>query len=224
MLQRNDQSEILPERRLQLHLHILSKSISCCLAERLCAQLLSSRTITEYESQVIRSQGTDLQMASQLLQVVLKKGRSACLLFYKEIESCCPQLYESVTGLPAKETKHTFRDITEVKRNNNAPTYIINISNSTLSSVIIGDHHFEHVTTSEPKPLSEDSLCHVQETMECNYNSEQKEAVQASPDQESLKSVQVSGSQLQYVIIGDHSTLQVTQEGEEIDEDHMECH
>ncbi|XP_029599077.1 uncharacterized protein LOC115181177 isoform X2 [Salmo trutta] len=191
MLQCNEKGEILPERSLQLQLHALSKSMSCCAVERLSVYLLSSRTITEYDSQVIWSQRTDMEKAAKLLQVVLKKGRNACVLFFDALEKCCqcPQQFERVTGLP------------ERRRTNTAPTYVINISHSNLSNCIIGDGNF-------------------QETMGGNVTSDHQRAVQACPDPELQRSVQIYRSQLQYVIIGDNNNLQVEdipelEEGEE---------
>ncbi|XP_020361102.1 uncharacterized protein LOC109907515 isoform X2 [Oncorhynchus kisutch] len=203
----NEKREILPERSLQLHLHALSKSMSCCAVERLCVYLLSSRTITEYESQVIWSQRTDMEKAAKLLQVVLKKGRNACLLFFDSLEKCCqcpPQL-ERVTGLP------------ERRRTNTAPTYVINISHSNLSNCIIGDGNFQGVTTCIQQPQSMGSEDARHETMGGNVTSDHQRAVQACPDPELQRSVQVYGSQLQYVIIGDNNNLQAEDTPEEED-------
>ncbi|XP_019897068.1 uncharacterized protein si:dkey-29h14.10 [Esox lucius] len=221
MLQSDGQNEILPERRLQLQLHVLSKSISCSLVERLCIQLLSSRTMTEYESQVIRSKETDMQKASQLLQVVLKKGRNACLLFYKDLERCCPELFERVTGLQAVKTQHNS-EMSE-KRNHCPATYVINISHSTLSNFIIGGGSFQHVTTCTQQPLTQDSVALPQETMEAKYESDHQRAVQACTDPK-FQSVQVYRSKLQYVIIGDSNTMEVrdTVEVEEEEEEEEE--
>ncbi|CAB1334180.1 unnamed protein product, partial [Coregonus sp. 'balchen'] len=188
MLQCNEKGEILPERSLQLQLHALSKSMSCCVVERLCVYLLSSKTITEYESQVIWSQGTDMQKAAKLLQVVLKKGRNACQLFFDSLERCCqcPPLFERVTGLP------------ERRRSNTAPTYVINISHSNLSNCIIGDCNFQGVATciQQLQSIGSEHARH-----------------------ERQRSVQVYGSQLQYVIIGDNNSLQAGDTQEEEEED-----
>ncbi|KAJ7985595.1 hypothetical protein DPEC_G00353700 [Dallia pectoralis] len=213
MLQSAEKDHILPERRLQLQLHALSKSISCCVVERLCMHLLSSRTITQYENQVIMSQGTDMQKASQLLQVVLKKGRGACLLFYKSLESCCPDVYERITGIPAVETQDQL-ELSE-KRNRSSPTYIINISHSNLSNFIVGDSSFQHVTTCEQPSFTQDLADLPQETIEGMYRSDHQRAVQVCTDPESQRSVQVYGSNLQYVIIGDNNTMLVGDTQEE---------
>ncbi|XP_045061535.1 uncharacterized protein si:dkey-29h14.10 [Coregonus clupeaformis] len=183
--------------------------MSCCVVERLCVYLLSSRTITEYESQVIRSQGTDMQKAAKLLQVVLKKGRNACQLLFDSLEKCCqcPPLFERVTGLP------------ERRRSNTAPTYVINISHSNLSNCIIGDCNFQGVATCIQQLQSMGSEHAMHETMGSNTTSDHQRAVQACPEPERQRSVQVYGSQLQYVIIGDNNSLQAGDTQEEEDED-----
>ncbi|XP_029594281.1 uncharacterized protein LOC115177538 isoform X1 [Salmo trutta] len=212
MLQCNEKREILPERSLRLHLHALSKSMSCRVVERLCVYLLSSRTITEYESQVIWSQRTDMQKAAKLLQVILMKGRDACLHFFDSLEKCCqcPPQVERVTGLPERRT-------------NTAPTYVINISHSNLSNCIIGDGNFQGVTTCIQQPQRMGSEDSRHETMGGNTTSDHQRAAQAWPDPELQRSVQVYGSQLQYVIIGDNNNLQVedTPEEEEGEEEEL---
>uniref|UniRef100_A0A8C9RGY4 CARD domain-containing protein n=1 Tax=Scleropages formosus TaxID=113540 RepID=A0A8C9RGY4_SCLFO len=83
------------------HQAVLSKSMSSCLVDVICSHLSSKRTVSEFEGQVVRSQPTDLQKASQLLQMVLRKGSEVCQQFYQALERFDPRLFEKVTGSPA---------------------------------------------------------------------------------------------------------------------------
>nr|XP_046170163.1 uncharacterized protein LOC124005199 isoform X3 [Oncorhynchus gorbuscha] len=147
-----------------------------------------------------------MEKAAKLLQVVLKKGRNACLLFFDSLEKCCqcPPQFERVTCLPERRT-------------NTAPTYVINISHSNLSNCIIGDGNFQGVPTCIQQPQSMGSEDARHETMGGNVTSDHQRAVQACPDPELQRRVQVYGSQLQYVIIGDNNDLQAEDTPEEDD-------
>lgn len=88
------------DKQLQRYLGSLSKCMTGYLVQRMSSCLSRSRTITAYEAQVITSQPTDMQKASRLMQIVIKKGQSACSSFLTCLGICDPVLYENVTGFP----------------------------------------------------------------------------------------------------------------------------
>lgn len=88
------------DKQLKQYLGFLSKCMTGILVQKMSNYLYRSRTITAYESQVITSQATDVQKASKMMQIVIKKGQSACDSFLRCLGICDPGLYENVTGHP----------------------------------------------------------------------------------------------------------------------------
>lgn len=88
------------DKQLKQYLGFLSKCMTGNLVQKMSNYLYRSRTITAYESQVITSQATDMQKSSKMMQIVIKKGQSACGSFLRCLGICDPGLYEKVTGYP----------------------------------------------------------------------------------------------------------------------------
>lgn len=84
-----------------------------CMVQQISDCLRNSRALTDYEVQVIRAAVTDMQQATCLLQTLLRKGRTPCLLFFRCLYVCSPSLFHTVTrGLGRCEHKQKcVRDI-----------------------------------------------------------------------------------------------------------------
>ncbi|XP_018618207.2 uncharacterized protein LOC108940477 [Scleropages formosus] len=207
-----DQRSAVFVKTLQSHQAVLSKSMSSCLVDVICSHLSSKRTVSEFEGQVVRSQPTDLQKASQLLQMVLRKGSEVCQQFYQALERFDPRLFEKVTGSPATcaaaETpcpvQHTLRTYAQGA----VPTYIVNIHNSTLTNCIIGNNNGQSVSRDQqcPPPQGAEPPGSAEEdargTCTCGHTGAEQ-VVTAPP------SLLVHSSNLEYVIIGDSNSLAV---------------
>ncbi len=88
------------DKQLQRYLGSLSKCMTGSLVQKMSSCLSRSRTIMAYEEQVITSQPTDMQKASMLMQIVIKKGQNACSSFLACLGIYDPVLYKNVTGFP----------------------------------------------------------------------------------------------------------------------------
>ncbi|XP_023669866.2 uncharacterized protein [Paramormyrops kingsleyae] len=210
-------SRSLPyEKQLQVHQYTLSKGMSPRLLELIFSCLSSTETLTNYEGQVIRSQPTDLQKTACFMQTLIRKGRRACRLFYEALESLDPSLFEQVTGVQAKcpivATPCPLQDRTLPNEQSNAPTYVVNIQNSTLVNCIIGSKNDQYINSDQQGQLlqsfmeSRQDVAAGNECVCCQMGAAQTAA--------SSTDLQVHGSNLEYVIIGDKNSLTV-EEGEE---------
>nr|XP_055067750.1 uncharacterized protein si:dkey-29h14.10 [Misgurnus anguillicaudatus] len=213
------------EKRLQRNLKLLSKGLTWDLVETMSSCLCHSRTITEYEAQVVSSQVTDMQKASKLMEIVIKKGRSACSAFFGCLGICHPKLYESVTGSPAPlshEDHHHSKDISFSEKQASITTCIINIHNSSLQHCIIGNNNHQCITCHQEPLLSQNGAINVDE-MEDNQSHDQLIPAQ---DPVSGSGIHMESSHIEYVIIGDQNSMTVTEtlnsdveENTEIDSD-----
>ncbi|XP_063054162.1 uncharacterized protein si:dkey-29h14.10 [Engraulis encrasicolus] len=246
--------DISPDKRLKAQLLTLSRSLPLCLVEKMATELFHTRTITGHEVEVIASQRTDREKASQLIQIVLRKGRKASEIFYQCLRGCCPdlQLMGTATSLdpvyeqsisktnrinkqPVKDTSivmpgdyrsiptsdcHcTKRDFTPY-----APSYVINIHNSVLCHCVIGDNSSQVISTERDQLLHQRQYGGLQDVRN-NLIDGQQGASEVSAGE---PHIQVQNSHMEYVIIGDHSSMVVTtseseeeEEGER--EEHEEC-
>ncbi|XP_036449851.1 uncharacterized protein si:dkey-29h14.10 [Colossoma macropomum] len=190
-----------PDKTLRRQLGTLSKCMSASLVGRISTCLCRSRILTEYEVQLIQTQGTDTQKASQLLLTVLRKGSRACQLFFKCLAVCSPSLFETVTGctVRAADVDHYhFEDDNCSETNGAVPPYIINIHNSSLTNCIIGNNN--------------DLCCLLSRTDVTNDKLEDMQR----PDQQMVAqdpteapSIQVQSSHVEYVIIGDNNYMSI---------------
>ncbi|KAG7470056.1 hypothetical protein MATL_G00135380 [Megalops atlanticus] len=224
VFQRSYNAELFHERSLRTHLFALSARMSSNLVETILNSLSSKKTVSVYESQMIRSQLTDMDKACHLMQTVIRKGRTACQMFYKLLESCDPVLFEKITGSPAKasavETLQPLCGVVLTDRIEGAPTYIINIHDSTLNHCIIGSHNRQHIVTEQHDLLSSQASDHARrEAGRCNCKCGHQGSLQPTP---APPSIQVNSSQLKYVIIGDHNAQTVQEAGEAVDEEEQE--
>ncbi|XP_051576981.1 uncharacterized protein LOC127454072 isoform X2 [Myxocyprinus asiaticus] len=206
---------ISSEKRLQRYLSSLSKCMTGYLVQRMSSCLCRSRTITAYEAQVVTSQATDMQKASKLIQIVIKKGRNACSLFFSCLGFCDPELYESVTGCPdsSHEDHHHSEDIPLSEEQGPHPPCIINIQKSSLTNCIIGNNNNQCITCDQHCWLSQNEKINVDE-ME---DSQSHDPIIPAQDTLSGNSINVNSSHLEYIIIGDHNSM-VVSNSSEVDE------
>ncbi|KAJ8288397.1 hypothetical protein COCON_G00010560 [Conger conger] len=182
--------------------------MSSCLVERISDYVSCKRTITPFESQLIPFQCTmDLQQASQFIQTVFSRGRRACQLFYKLLESCDPLLAGSFTGSPDRQDM--------------APTYIINIHDSTLNNCTFGSNngHCINANRQHPPSYSPEHVRHEVERCSCGQQGAAQSSSSAPP------SLQLHISDVEYVVIGDNNTVTaetVEAEGQEEEEEEEE--
>ncbi|KAL4617043.1 hypothetical protein GN956_G21807 [Arapaima gigas] len=202
------------ERILRSHQLILSRSMTSCLVDVICSYLSSKQMVTDFEGQVVRSQPTEFQMASQLLQVLLRKGSKACQQFYEALECFDPVLFTKVTGAPGGAPSTDFPHPRLLAGTwGPAPTYIVNIHNSTLTSCIIGNNNGQCV--------SRDPQCAPSQSPDPSGSGKNEEAARGSclcgqkgAAQAALTSasLEVHDSNLEYVIIGENNSLTVEEE------------
>lgn len=212
------------EKRLQRNLKFLSRCMTWDSVERMSSCLCHSRTITAYEAQVVSSQATDMQKASKLMEIVIKKGRSACSAFLRCLGICDPKLYESVTGSPAPlshEDHHHSKDISFSEKQASITTCIINIHNSSLRHCIIGNNNQQCITCHQEPLLSQNGA--INDEMEDDQRHDQLIPAQ---DPVSGSDIHMESSHIEYVIIGDQNSMTVTEtlnsdveENTEIDSD-----
>ncbi|XP_052000626.1 uncharacterized protein si:dkey-29h14.10 [Xyrauchen texanus] len=204
---------ISSEKRLKLYLSSLSRCMTEYLVQRMSSCLCQSRTITAYEAQVVTSQATDRQKASMLIQIVIKKGRNACSLFFSCLGFCDPALYESVTGCPvhkSHEDHHHSEDIPLSEKQGPHPPCIINLQNSSLTNCIIGNNNSQCITCDQHCLLSQNDTINVDE-ME---DSQSHDPIIPTQDTLSGNSINVKSSHLEYIIIGDHNSMVVSNSSE----------
>lgn len=100
------------DKVLQRELSTLSKRMPSCMVQQISDCLRRSRALTDYEVQVIRARVTDMQQAVCLLQTLLHKGRTSCLLFFQCLNACSPSLFHTVTrGLGRLWADRCLRDV-----------------------------------------------------------------------------------------------------------------
>lgn len=207
---------ISSDKQLQRYLGSLSKCMTGYLVQRMSSCLSRSRTITVYEAQVITSQPTDMQKASRLMQIVIKKGQSACNSFLTCLGICDPVLYENVTGFPAQFNEEDHQHVEQIPLSEKLQftPCIINIQNSSLTNCIIGNNNRQCITCDQHSLLTQNDESNVNEMPDIQ-SSDQLIPVQ---DTISGKSVHMERSNIEYVIIGDHNSMTVT-ESLEVEED-----
>ncbi|XP_026863070.2 uncharacterized protein si:dkey-29h14.10 [Electrophorus electricus] len=190
---------VTPEKTLQRQLSTLSKCMSACLVQKISTCLCRSSTLTDYDVQVIRSQATDTQKASQLVQAVIRKGRGSCQRFFKCLSVCSPSLYERVTGCTVSVTEedhYHLEDISIPETTGAIPPSIINIQNSLVTNCIIGSNN---------NLLSVLSQTHVAHDMIEDTQRADQQMTEQDPTQ--AHSIQVERSYVEFVIIGDNNYM-----------------
>ncbi|XP_051573869.1 uncharacterized protein LOC127452458 isoform X2 [Myxocyprinus asiaticus] len=183
------------------------------LVQRMSNCLCRSRTITKFEGQVVTSQATDMQKASKLMQIVIKKGRNACSSFFSCLGICDPALYESVTGSPVQishEDHHHLEDIPFSEKQLPFPPCIINIQNSSLTNCIIGNNNSQCITCDQHCWLSQNDAINVDEMEESQGHDPM------IPVQDTMRgnSINMESSHLEYITIGDHNSMVVSDSSE----------
>ncbi|XP_028836087.1 uncharacterized protein LOC114790301 isoform X2 [Denticeps clupeoides] len=198
-----------PEKRLRGHLNILSKYMPPWLLEHMSNYLLDTRTITKHELQVIHSQTLDSQKVTQLVQIVLRKGQGASHRFYKCLRECSPIFYSMLTG-PSGLTAETISQLEELsvsERQHTTPSYVIQISNSTVSNCIFGSNNDQHVVTeNKPRHAEDSQLCEPGVGSENGLIVDKLLETAAS---EGSRRIQVDYSHVEHVIIGNNNIMDV---------------
>lgn len=197
------------DKQLQRYLGSLSKCMTGSLVQKMSSCLSRSRTIMEYEEQVITSQPTDMQKASMLMQIVIKKGQNACSSFLTCLGIYDPVLYKNVTGFPAQFNKEDHQHVEQIPLSEKLQftPCIINIQNSSLTNCIIGNNNRQCATCDQHSLLPQNDASNVNE-MPDFQSSDQLIPVQ---DTISGNSVHIERSNIEYVIIGDHNSMAVTE-------------
>lgn len=199
-----------PEKLLQQYLGFLSKYMTGPLVQKMSCCLCRSNKITKHEEQVITSQSTDMQKASRLIQIVIKKGQNACSSFLSCLGLCNPALYENVTGFPAHFSDKGHQHLEEIPLSDKVQftPYIINIQNSSLSNCIIGNNNNQCITCDQHALLPQNDAISEEETADPQSHD------QLIPPQDTISGssiIQVEKSSMEYVIIGDHNSMTVTE-------------
>ncbi|MCJ8728305.1 hypothetical protein PDJAM_G00002920 [Pangasius djambal] len=189
---------ISPDKVLQRELSTLSKHMPSCMVQQISDCLRRSRALTDYEAQVICAGATDMQQATCLLQTLLHKGRTPCLLFFQCLNACSPSLFRTVTRGLVKvtdEAHHHVEKSSFSEATGTVPPCVININNSSLSNCIIGNNNSLCCLLSQSDVINEE---HTQ-------GSQHRE----TPDSTEAHSVHVESSNVEYVIIGDRNCMNV---------------
>ncbi|XP_052473424.1 uncharacterized protein LOC128030011 isoform X1 [Carassius gibelio] len=208
------------DKQLRCYLGFLSKCMTGNLVQRMSNCLSRSRTIMAYEAQVITSQPTDMQKASRLMQIVLKKGQKACSAFLSCLGICDPVLYEKVTGFPAQfkqEDHQHFEEIPFSEKYQFTPC-IINIQNSSLTNCIIGNNNSQCITCDQHNLFTQNDANNVNEVAD-SQSHDQRIPVQ---DTLSGNSIHMERSNIEYVIIGDRNSMTVTETSEDEEDTEIE--
>lgn len=203
-----DSTVVIPsDQQLKKCLGFLSNCMTGILVQRISNCLYRSRKITAYESQVITSQATDMQKASKMIQIVIKKGKSACSSFLSCLGICDPALYENVTGYPARFSHEDHQHIEEIPFSEKVQftPCIINIQNSSLANCIIGNNNSQCITCDQHSLLAQNDAIKVDE-MAGTQSYDELIPVQ---DTNSGNSIHMERSNIEYVIIGDHNSMTV---------------
>lgn len=192
---------ISPDKVLQRELSTLSKRMPSCMVQQISDCLRCSRSLTDYEVQLIRAGATDMQQAMRLLQTLLHKGCMVCLRFFQCLNACSPALFHTVTRGSVKVTdeahshveKSSFSEATAT-----VPPCVININNSSLNNCIIGNNNSLCCLLSQTD-VTNDTVEHPQR------NPQHRE----TPESTEAPNVQVESSSVEYVIIGDNNYMNV---------------
>ncbi|KAK2903046.1 hypothetical protein QQF64_010067 [Cirrhinus molitorella] len=204
------------DKQLKRYFGSLSKHMTGILVQRMSNCLYQSCTITEYEAQVVTSQPTDMQKASSLMQIVIKKGQSACSSFLTCLGICDPVLYKSVTGFPAQFNKEDHQHVEQIPLSEKLQftPCIITIQNSSLNKCIIGNNNSQCITCDQHFLLAQNDAIRVDEMADSQSNDQ----LIPEGDAISSNSVHMERSNIEYVIIGDHNSMTVT-ENSEVEDD-----
>ncbi|XP_050987001.1 uncharacterized protein si:dkey-29h14.10 [Labeo rohita] len=204
------------DKQLQRCFGLLSKRMTGFLVQRMSNCLYRSRTITAYEAQVVTSQPTDMQKASRLIQIVIKKGQSACSSFLTCLGICDPVLYENVTGFQAQFSQEDRQHVEQIPLSEKLQftPYIITIQNSSLTNCIIGNNNSQCITCDQHSLLAQNDAISVNEMPD----SQSHDQLIPEGDAISSNSVHMERSNIEYVIIGDGNNMTVT-ESSEVEED-----
>ncbi|XP_016138935.1 uncharacterized protein [Sinocyclocheilus grahami] len=207
---------ISSDKQLQCYLGFLSKCMTGYLVQRMSSCLSRSRIITGYEAQFIASQPTDMQKASRLMQIVIKKGQNACSSFLRCLGICDPVLYENITGFPAQFKQEDHQHVEEIPFSEKLKftPCIINIQNSSLTNCIIGNNNSQCITCDQHSLLTQNDANSVNEMAD----SQSHDQLIPAQDTISGSSVHMERSNIEYVIIGDRNSMTVT-ENSEVEED-----
>ncbi|KAK7157708.1 hypothetical protein R3I93_009027 [Phoxinus phoxinus] len=200
---------IFPDQQLQQHLGFLSKCMTGILVQRMSNCLYRSRTITAYESQVITAQATDMQKVSKMMQIVIKKGQSACSSFLRCLGICDPALYENVTGYPAQFGHEDHQQEIPFSEKMQFTPCIINIQNSSLNNCIIGNNNRQCITCDQHSLLARNDA--IKETVDEMAATQSNDEVIPVRETISGNSIHMERSNIEYVIIGDHNSMTVTE-------------
>ncbi|XP_067251422.1 uncharacterized protein si:dkey-29h14.10 [Chanodichthys erythropterus] len=201
--------DISSDKQLKQYLGFLSKCMTGNLVQKMSNYLYRSRTITAYESQVITSQATDMQKSSKMMQIVIRKGQSACGSFLRCLGICDPGLYEKVTGYPAQFSLEDHQHIEEIPFSEKVQfkPCIINIQNSSLTNCIIGNNNRQCITCDQHSLLAQNDAINVDEMGDTQSPDE------LIPVQDTISgnSIHMERSNIEYVIIGDHNSMTVSE-------------
>ncbi|XP_017339318.2 uncharacterized protein si:dkey-29h14.10 [Ictalurus punctatus] len=191
---------ISPDKVLKRELCTLSKRMPSCMVQQISDCLRNSRALTDYEVQVIRAAATDMQQATCLLQTLLRKGRTPCLLFFRCLYACSPSLFHTVTRGLVKvtdEDHHHVEMSSFAEASGPVPSCVININNSSVSNCIIGNNNSLCCLLSQTDDIND--------AVEDTQRSQQRE----TPDSSAAPNVQVEHSNVEYVIIGDNNYMNI---------------
>ncbi|TSL82467.1 hypothetical protein Baya_6566 [Bagarius yarrelli] len=189
------------EKVLQRELSTLSKRMSSCMVQQISDCLRYSHALTDYEVQVIRAGATDMQQAMRLLQTLLHKGRTACLLFFQCLNACSSSLFHTVTRGSVKVTDEAHHHVEKSffsEASAAVPPCVINIHNSSLNNCIIGNSNSLCCLLSQTD-VNNDTVKHT----ESNHQHTE------TPKSTEAHSIQVKSSSVEYVIIGDNNYMNI---------------
>ncbi|KAM4632833.1 uncharacterized protein ACJ7VT_013472 [Polymixia lowei] len=150
---------------------------------------------------------SDMEKVIQVLQMVLRKARSVCQLFYSSLGTCGP----SAQTHQLLEDKPTQTWLLPPP----ATTLIININNSTLTSCIIGNSNYSSATL-DNQPLLQGAGLQMHELTKCSCQCGHQVAAQTTvpPPSPDPLGIHIHSSHLNCVVIGDNNSMQVDQTNE----------
>ncbi|XP_072535108.1 uncharacterized protein [Salminus brasiliensis] len=206
-----------PDKTLKRQLSTLSKVMSSSLVGKISTCLCQSHILTEYDVQLIHSSATDTLKASQLLLTLLRKGPSACQLFFKCLAVCNPSLFKTTTGCTVNtaDLDHFHSEDMSCSETTGAVSpYIINIHNSSLNNCIIGNNN------GLCSRLSQSDITNVEKVEDMQRPDQQV----AAEDSAETSYIQVKSSNVEFVIIGDNNYMSIgnSQDSEEQEEQESE--
>ncbi|XP_040923702.1 uncharacterized protein si:dkey-29h14.10 [Betta splendens] len=147
----------------------------------------------------------------RLVQLVQKSSRRACQLF------CCPLdalLCEKPACCPGSDSQPTAPKTAQVALTSPPSTILIlNISNSTLIDCVIGPDTYASAAA-ESHSLMQEPALHVHDKLRCSCSNGHQGSAPTSPTSASScvssqepPSINIHGSHLNYVIIGDNNYM-----------------